>query len=266
MKYTIIGCITKYTVNDIKPYIQSINLSGYAGEKLMIVYDVTDEVIQYLQNNGWGVMQSELQEHIILQRFRDISFLLEQHETDVVIWTDVKDVVFQTDPTLWLDTNMKLPILATSEAIVFKDEEWAVVNAGTSFPMEWTSLQNKVSYCAGTIIGQKDYIKDLFNEIYRWSKTTSNPQQLSDQAAFNVLINLKHFSNDVQFVNQNEGLVVHMGVSWMKRNSHKDKLTELPPIVTQDGTICTPNGTPFAIVHQYDRDSQLKPMVLQKYA
>ena len=58
--------------------------------------------------------------------------------------------------------------------------------------MEWEWLQDKTSYCAGTIVGKGYALKDLFIEIYRWSMTTSNPQQLSDQAAFNVLINLNH--------------------------------------------------------------------------
>ena len=39
----------------------------------------------------------------------------------------------------------------------------------------------KTSYCAGTIVGDVEYLKDLFINIYRWSLTTSNPQQLSDQ-------------------------------------------------------------------------------------
>lgn len=266
MTYAIMGCITKYKVVDIKPYVESIKLSGFSGNKYMVVYDVPQETVEYLLQNGWILFSSELREHIILQRFIDVSYLSTRIDDDVIIWTDVKDVIFQSDPTVWLNKNMKSPILATSEAIVFKDEEWAVMNAGTSFPLEWLTLQDKVSYCAGTIIARREYMKDLFNEIYRWSKTTSNPQQLSDQAAFNVLINLKHFENDVQFVNQNEGLVIHMGVSWIKRDTHKNKLTELPPIVTTEGTVLTPDKEMFCIVHQYDRDTELKSIVTNKYA
>ena len=103
MKYTIVGCITKYSVDDIKPYVESIKQSGFKGEKLMLVYDVSKEVVEYLDNNGWLIAQSELQEHIILQRFRDMYALLQQYQTDVIIWTDVKDVIFQKDPTDWLN-------------------------------------------------------------------------------------------------------------------------------------------------------------------
>ena len=46
MKYTIVGCITKYSVQDIKPYVESIEQSGFKGEKWMLVYEVSQEVIQ----------------------------------------------------------------------------------------------------------------------------------------------------------------------------------------------------------------------------
>ena len=83
------------------------------------------------------------------------------------------------------------------ECVIFKDDEWACVNAGTSFPIEWEWLQHKPSYCAGTMIADAKALKDLFIEIYHWSQTTSNPGQLSDQAAYNVLINLNHFKENV---------------------------------------------------------------------
>jgi hypothetical protein len=266
MNICIIGCITKYGPDDIRNYVNSIINSGFIGRKIMMVYDVPQSTTSFLKENGWEVYEGELHQHIILQRFFDISNLCDVLTDDVLIWTDVKDVIFQSDPRDWLNKYMYSPILATSETILFKDEEWAVVNAGTSFPVEWSWLQDKISYCAGVIVGKREYMRDLFNEIYRWSLTTSNPEQLSDQAAFNVLINLKHFQNDVQFVEQNSGLVTHMGVSWVKQHTHKNKLTELPPVVTSDGLVCTPDGTPFCIVHQYDRDHHLKLLVNNKYA
>ena len=262
MKYTIAGCIAKYGVDDIRPYVESINKSGFDGEKLMLIYDVSDDVINYLDKNGWIIVQSELQEHVILQRFIDMYALLNQHDTDIVIWTDVKDVVFQNNPIKWIEKNMKGDILSLSESVIFKDEDWAVVNAGTSFPMEWEWLQNKTSYCAGTIVGKKEAMRDLFIEIYRWSKTTSNPEQLSDQAAYNVLINLHHFKNVVQFVNQEEGFATQLGTVLIK--AHVLKLTEPTPIF-RDGKFYNQSGEEFCIVHQYDRNLDIKKIIKDLY-
>lgn len=263
MKYTIVGCITKYSIDDIKPYIESLNRTGFKGEKLMLVYDVSNEVIDYLDKNGWLIAHSETHEHIILQRFRDMYALLHQYNTDVIIWTDVKDVVFQKDPTEWLNKNMKGEILALSESVIMKDEPWACVNSGTSFPMEWElGIKEQISYCAGTIIGKKEAIRDLFIDIYRWSLTTSNPQQLSDQAAYNVLIHLNQYKNIVQFVKQEEGLATQLGVVFMRDDTQK--ITEPKPIY-REGKFYNHRGEEFYIVHQYDRNEMIKKEIKNLY-
>lgn len=263
MKYTIIGCITKYSVDDIKPYVESINKSGFKGEKLMLVYDVSNEVVDYLNKNNWLIAHSETQEHIILQRFRDIYALLHQYNTDVIIWTDVKDVIFQKDPTEWLSKNMKGEILALSESVIMKDEPWACVNSGTSFPMEWElGIKDQISYCAGTIVGKKEAIRDLFIDIYRWSKTTANPQQLSDQAAYNVLIHLNQYKKIVQFVNQEEGFATQLGVVFMR--DENQKITEPKPIY-RERKFYNQIGEEFCIVHQYDRNEIIKKEIKTLY-
>ncbi len=262
MKYTIIGCITRYGVEQIKPFVESIEKSGYSGEKLMLVYEITQDTIDYLNDKGWILIQSEPQQHIILQRFRDMYQVLHQHETDVVIWVDVKDIVFQKDPTEWLDKNMNKDILAFSESLKFGNEEWARLNAGSSFPMEWEWLQNEEIYCAGTIVGKRDAIRDLFIDIYRWSLTTSNTEQLADQAAYNILIHLHQFKDIVQFVKQQEGFAAQLHLK-LKKGSNLPYTEEL---VTIDGVeVKNSKGELFTLVHQYDRNEELKKLIENKY-
>jgi hypothetical protein len=188
--------------------------------------------------------------------------ILNQYETDTIIWTDVKDVIFQKDPTEWLSKNMNADILAFSECVKLKDDQWACLNSGTSFPIEWEWLQHKTSYCAGTIVGKKNAIRDLFIEIYRWSKTTANSEQLSDQAAYNVLINLEHFKNSVQFVKQEEGFVTQMGTVWVKQ---KELPILEPTPIYKDSKLYNQNGDEFVIVHQYDRDPIVKQEINNLY-
>ena len=134
MKYTIVGCITKYGVEQIRPFVESIERIEFGGDKLMLVYEITQDTIDYLNDKGWTLIQSEPHQHIILQRFRDMYQVLHQYETDIIIWVDVKDIVFQKDPTEWLNKWMRRDILAFSESLKFGDEAWARLNAGTSFP------------------------------------------------------------------------------------------------------------------------------------
>ena len=262
MKYTIVGCITKYGVEQIKPFVESIERSGFSGDKLMLVYEITQDTIEYLNSKGWTLIQSEPQQHIILQRFRDMYQVLHQYETDVVIWVDVKDIVFQKDPTEWLNENMNKDILAFSESLKFGDEEWARLNAGTSFPMEWDWLQNEEIHCAGTIVGKKEAIRDLFISIYRWSLTTSNQEQLADQAAYNILIRLHQFKDIVQFVKQQEGFAAQLHFK-LKKGGNLPYTEEL---VTIDGDeVKNSKGELFTLVHQYDRNEELKKLIENKY-
>jgi len=94
----ILGCITKYLPEDIKPYVESIDQSGFLGKKVMLVYDVPQQTIDYLKSKGWELYGGELQQHIILQRFRDVYKLLDNYLDETIIWTDVKDVIFQQRP------------------------------------------------------------------------------------------------------------------------------------------------------------------------
>lgn len=262
MKYTIVGCITKYGVEQIKPFVESIERSGFAGDKLMLVYEITQDTIDYLNDRGWILIQSEPQQHIILQRFRDMYQVLHQYETDVIIWVDVKDVVFQKDPTEWLSKWMRRDILAFSESLKFGDEEWARLNAGTSFPMEWEWLQKEEICCAGTIVGKKEAIRDLFIDIYRWSLTTSNPQQLADQAAYNILIRLHQFKDKVQFVKQQEGFAAQLHLK-LKKGDTLPYTEKLPTIDGSD--VKTEKGELYTLVHQYDRNEELKYLIENKY-
>lgn len=260
----IFGCITKYSPDDIRPYVESIQQSGFSGEKVMLVYDVPQETISYLKSKGWNLYGADLQQHIILQRFVDVYKILENYEDEIVIWTDVKDVIFQKDPTQWIEKNMKKEILSFSECVRFKDDSWAVVNAGTSFPMEWEWLQDKVSYCAGTIVGKGYALKDLFIEIYRWSLTTANLEQLADQAAYNVLINLNHFKENVQFIDQEQGFVTQLGTVFIKKDYFGNKLLEPTPIY-KNGRFYNQKDDEFVIAHQYDRDPIIKEQIYKKY-
>lgn len=262
MKYTIVGCITKYGVEQIKPFVESIEQSGFSGDKLMLVYEITQDTIDYLTNKGWLLIQSEPQQHIILQRFRDMYQVLHQYETDVVIWVDVKDIVFQKDPTEWLNKHMNKDILAFSESLKFGDEAWARLNAGTSFPMEWEWLQNEEIHCAGTIVGKRDAIRDLFIDIYRWSLTTSNPEQLADQAAYNILIHLNQFKDKVQFVKQQEGFAAQLHLT-LKNGDTLPYTEKLPTIEGSD--VKTDIGELYTLVHQYDRNEELKKLIENKY-
>lgn len=261
----VISTITKFYPKDIEPWVESLNRSGFSGKRMMVVYDVPQETINYLKENHFDIFQSQLSHHLFNQRFRDTAMILENYECDRIIWTDIRDVVFQSNPTTWLNKYQKKPIIACSEAVKLGDDDWAQVCAGTSFKLEWNWLQHEESYCAGSICGDKDYIIPLFHNIFRWGITGENPTQAADQPAYNILIKQQQWKDKVQFVKQEEGLAVQMGTTFIKKDFFGDKLMEPTPLVEEDGTVTNQNGEAFTIVHQYDRNPQLKEVIHEKY-
>ena len=130
--------------------------------------------------------------------------------------------------------------------------------------MEWDfGMKDEISYCAGTIVGKRNAIRDLFIDIYRWSKTTSNPEQLSDQAAFNILLRLEHYKNSVDLVDQERGFATQLGTVWV--NKDKLPITEPTPILLDNNRFYNSKGEEFTIVHQYDRDPYIKNKVYERY-
>ena len=67
----VISTITKFLPKDIEPWVESLNRSGFSGKRMMVVYDVPQETIDYLKENHFDIFQSELSHHLFNQRFRD---------------------------------------------------------------------------------------------------------------------------------------------------------------------------------------------------
>ena len=59
MKDLIIAGTTKYTKDQLYNYVESINRCGFDGDKIMVVYEVDDDTIDFCQrvtealSNGW---------------------------------------------------------------------------------------------------------------------------------------------------------------------------------------------------------------------
>lgn len=261
----IIGAISKYSIQEIEPYVESVEKCGFLGKKIMIVYDdVSEETCNYLTQKGWEIHLFHLwYHHVHVQRLRDAYITLKDYTDDeVVIFTDVRDVIFQKNPKDWIEKNMKKDILAFSECIKYHNDPWAINNVTTSFPLEWEFLQHKTSYCIGVVIGKCNVLKDLFLSIFRWSMNTLNPIEMADQTSFNILISMNNFKNVVQFVNQEEGFVTHLNTVWVEKS--RFNLLEPTPIFKND-KFYNQNGEEFVIVHQYNRDVNLNNTIRKIY-
>jgi hypothetical protein len=97
MKDLIISAVANYMPDKIKIYVESLNRSGFDGDKVMICYNLPGETFEYLRSNGWECYKGELVGHPHMKRLIDIWWFLQndQREWNHIITTDVRDVVFQ---------------------------------------------------------------------------------------------------------------------------------------------------------------------------
>ena len=216
-KDLIIGAYTNYNWDQIKYWANSIDRCGFTGDKAMIVYNSDRTTVQKLIDMGfkvWAFGQDPSTGNfvwtkdliIVVQRFYHLWYYLDQLPANTyryVISTDVKDVVFQTNPSRWLEQHMNdKQVVASCESLLYKDEPWGADNMQGSYPMVWNRMKDQPIWNCGVQAGTQDALRDLWLSI--WLMCRAGGRHNPDQAAYNVLLNtqawsgitLKSFSED----------------------------------------------------------------------
>lgn len=284
MKDIVIGCITGYTFDKIRPWVNSLDRSGFDGVKAMVVYNVDYDTVEELVKRNYTVLALGKDEpnrrfkykedfSIVVERFLHMWYFLKKLEGQYryIISTDVKDVIFQTNPSEWLEKNIgDKKINVACESIRYKDEDWGNANLFKSFgPLIHDHNKDNLIYNAGTISGEFDTMMDVFLNIYLMCNAASGHYIDGgggpDQAALNVLLNMKPFKEITNFAMSEDGYAAQLGTTGPQIvGKYGDKLVEKTPILV-DNVVCTSDGTPFSIVHQYDRVPEWKTIIEKKY-
>jgi hypothetical protein len=251
MKDLIISASTRYTKKELHNYIESINQSGFSGDKIMVVYDITKETVSWLKENGWEVYQSVLQGHIHMHRLISIYMILKQLDRNYryVITTDVRDVVFQKNPSEYLEKNLKKNILVSTENVKYKDEPWGIKNILEGYnQLLLDRYSDELSCNVGVLAGDYKSMMDLLLLNYLVSQS-GNTQHYTDQSSFNFIIHNNNVKESIQI----EGLETNWALQLGTLNN---------PNIIGNTNINVDN---YVILHQYDRDSNLNNRIDTKY-
>lgn len=255
MKDLIISAIANYSVDKIKNYINSVNKCGFKGSKIIIVYNVSDDTIDYLQSNGWEVILGELIGHPHMKRLIDIYWILRQlnEQYRYVITTDVRDVVFQTNPSEYLEKNLKKKILVSSENVLYKDEHWGVKNILEGYnELLLERFESNQTCNVGVLAGNQKDMTDLLLLNYLVSQS-GNTNHYTDQSSFNFIVHNELVKDSIQIEGIETNWALQMGTLLNEKLIGKFKLN------VKEGIIY--NGDlPFVIVHQYDRNELTKDL------
>lgn len=286
MKDIVIGAITNYDWNKIKYWVNSLESCGFNGTKAMVCYNVGYDVVSKLTDRGFLVFAFQKNDelsrveyqkkdfNICLERFVHIWYFLSKIQNKenyrYLIATDVKDVIFQSNPSMWLERNIgDKKINVASESIRYRDEEWGKNNLLQSFgPMLYDANKDNIICNAGTISGEFNTTLDLFSNIFL--SCGAAPQNVPggggpDQAALNVLLNMSPYKEITSVAWSESGYAAQLGTTGPQVDLvYGEKLLEPSPIF-ENGLVKTSLGVPFSIVHQYDR-SPWKEDIERKYS
>lgn len=265
----IVATACDYNWDVFKNYAVSIGQSGFRGHKIIFVNNITTTARQTLKRLGFELIDYEKKEkNVVIQRFALLSKLLEHREFRYVIQSDIKDVVVQTDPSVWMEQHF-IDIVGASEFILYRDEHCNPLWVEKLYGKEMVkTLADKEVICAGTIAADADSMRMLSSRIYE----ASTDRFGDDQAALNVLLR-GELAERTCIPNVSAGFILTAGwwlIGDVKGNSDRpigmrSNLRVTPPVL-KDG-VAYPAGSdkPFCIVHQYDRGSAWAPAISKRY-
>ena len=296
-KDLIIGGASNYNWDQLKYWVNSIKKTGFKGDIVLVATNMSADTVNKLveedvkvyaygqrtKDGGIAKTENNIPPHV--ERFIFIwDYLRKNKDTyRFVTVTDTRDVIFQKDPTEYLEKNLMCgaaTIVCASEGLSYKDEPWGSKNLLDTFgPLVYDELKDNEIYNVGTIAGFYDGVKDLLLQIF--FQSVNRPIPIVDQAVFNFIISLAIYELDVVKTSNESGWAVQLGTTLeavkagagdigqiirqdpSKLDEYIKVYKDTQPIIKDD--LVTNDYTPFTIVHQWDRVPAIKEIVERKY-
>ena len=240
----VIGFITGYKYPKIKPWVESLLNSGFTGQKMMVTYNIDQDLVEQLESLDFIVipLTAQGQFNIVKERFLHTWQFLKTiaDKPRYIISTDVADVIFQSNPSEWLEKNLgDKKICASAESLLYKDEAWGIHNMKQSFgPIAANYMTEMPIYNAGVTAGAyEEYIDLCYNMILSLRRFTdetiivycldqSSHDYLNEKNIKNIQLNTKYLFKE-NFVIQS---VIHVNLRYgntNKLNLYKIQFCEL---------------------------------------
>jgi hypothetical protein len=277
MKDLIVGCATNYDWSKLKYWVNSINASGFEGDKILILMNCDKETVGKISDAGFGIIAFNKDENdnltynsnmmVHVERFFHIYQLLRDNEYRYVITTDVKDVIFQKNPSEWLENNLPNTedLVFSSESMKYKDEPWGDQNLRETFGTQiYEDFKNNTIFNVGVLAGRGYAMKDLMMNIF--ASCLGRPIKICDQSTFNFLISQHPYLKTSMYTKSEDGWACQLGTTADPSKIDQFRPFLLEPSPKLDGDkVVTSTGIEYTIVHQYDRVPEWKKVIEAKY-
>ena len=280
----VVGCISGLCFEQIAPWVGSLDACGFRGRRVVIHFRVDSQTVAELNRRGYetydasrlhgvgnrGLKKNPQADEISVNRFYYVWYFLSQAavvpSTRYLMAVDVGDVVFQRNPSLWLEQNLgQKRLVVGCESLRFEDEPWGAQTMLECYgPHVWEAHRRQLIYNAGTIAGEFRTMIDLCLQVYLLSP--GDRVLYSDQQALNLLLGSAVYQDITCFASSEAGWACQAGATADPNLLQKvrDRLT--CPSPSFDGEfVRTAAGQIFTLVHQYNRVPEWDLPLKNKY-
>ena len=258
----------------LKSYANSLVRTGFSGTKLLLAANITPLARTNLLHLGFKIVdipQTDSIHFITHSRFAAVLQFLEQHRDEFryTVWADTRDLVFQENPSPWLEQRLApARLVGASECWLIKNQpmndKW-IRETVASDVYPW--LREEVACCGGTLAGDAEAVYDALTAVYR---IVSASIAANDQAALNYVLRVSPLKEITRIPAMHEGFAATAGAfntEDFKSYSAGPPLTDESPIfdVASTTVLAPQTREPFVIFHQYDRDGRWKLPIERKF-
>ena len=207
----VIGAASGYGFGQIQYWLNSLDRSGFAGKRIVLTGNVESTLVEELGRRQCEVVtagaltgsraEAFVNEDMAVERFLLIwKYLSTLRDSDVrfAIAVDMRDAVFQTNPSEWLAQNLgDKRLVVASEGLRCEHEPWNHRTMLEAFgPKVLEYMRDRLIWNSGTIAGEMTLLRDLALNLY-----LCTPRHLTyaDQASLNVLLTLEPYRSVTLF-------------------------------------------------------------------
>jgi hypothetical protein len=195
------------------PFVVSMRRSGYKGRCVFIVSSIIQpETVAKYEEYGvelYYVKPKDEHDYPHVFRFRAIPEIIKASEDlRFVLALDVKDIIFQSDPTVWLEKNLAPhKLVGFSYGIKHADSPHARALFTHVYGLDvYKHIAEKEVHGVGMVCGLAREMAELAYDIsnfsdFRLRHEVENSYMVADQQAYNLLLTRDYYKNMFKAVN-----------------------------------------------------------------
>ena len=256
--------------NNIIQHIEKIELwkksfqTTTNGDVILVAFNATPEELNLLKSRNikYHSVSNDSTETVNNSRIFPMANFIRtiENEYDIVLYTDVFDVVFLKDPFSQMDLY-NYSLFVAGEGVTHGEEPWNMDVMTKCFPNQPKSLANKEVFCSGVIAGKPTALSNFLDSIWLQLLKSTKGHDIADQAAMNVELEyggwtrLKRFYlYDKWCIHLATGGPTQFFEAWGFKQAIQNRYGLIP------------NWKDYAIVHQFNRIPEIENEIKKMYA